>query len=112
MTTAIPRRLLAGLASLTLILAACGGGGSVGGSAVSATPGAGNHGSGGADGSAPPATGGSTTPLSFAHAPALPAAPSALPVVAARNVCENVAIGNRRIQNLRVPDGATCVLDA
>ncbi len=120
MTASISRRMLAGLASLTFLLAACGGGSDS--SAVSATPGAGNPGngnpvgggpvSGGSDGSVPPATGGSTTPLSFAHAPALPAAPSALPVVAARNICENVAIGNRRIENLRVPDGATCVLDA
>src|SRR5690606_1056537 len=76
----------------------------------------GNPGSGSPDSGAPPAAGGgnpggTTTPLSYAHAPALPAAPSALPVVGASNLCENVAFGNRRVENLRVPDGAACVLD-
>ena len=54
---------------------------------------------------------GTTTPLSFAHAPALAAAPAALPIVGAHNICENVVLDNRRLENLGVPDGATCVLD-
>jgi hypothetical protein len=83
-------RSLIGCAALSILtLAACGGGGDAGGSAS-------------------PASG---SALTFKQAPALPAAPSPLPVANSFNICEAVRFGNRDIENLQVPDNATCVLD-
>lgn len=50
--------------------------------------------------------------LSFAQAPSLPAAPDPLPVSGAANVCSGYTVGSRDIENLQVPDGATCVLES
>jgi hypothetical protein len=85
-------RSLVGFATLSVLtLAACGGGG------------------GDDDGGA--TSRGSGSALAFSQAPALPAAPSPLPVANSLNVCEEVRFGNRDIENLQVPDNATCVLD-
>lgn len=81
----------------TVALAACGGGG--------------GGGDGGGSSSGGGASGGGASAASFSQAPALPAAPTPLPVQNAFNVCEDVRFGGRDIENLQVPDGAVCVLD-
>jgi hypothetical protein len=77
-----------------LILTACGGGG---GDSHAADP----------LGTGAPLAG---TPT-FQQAPALATAPAVLPVSNSRHVCQDVALGNRRLENLSIPDGASCVLD-
>lgn len=62
---------------------------------------------GGGGGSSP------SGPMSFADsAPVLDPAPAQLPRPGAMNICQNYRLGARRIENLEVPDGARCVLEA
>ena len=82
---------------LTLGLAACGGGGS------------GSNPAGGLVGGGTAMAG----PMSFSvSAPALGAAPAQLPRQGSNNVCQDFRFGGRDIENLQVPDGARCVLEA
>jgi len=51
--------------------------------------------------------------MAFAgSAPALSPAPAQLPRPGTMNICENFRFGDRDIENLQVPDGARCVLEA
>ncbi|MGE0801523.1 MAG: hypothetical protein AB7G13_12845 [Lautropia sp.] len=92
----LPRVARAACLVAGLLISACGSGG---GNDASATAAAGSG-----SGTAPKA-------LAFTDAPALPAAPATLPAANSRNICAGIAITGRRIENLSVPDGATCVLD-
>lgn len=50
--------------------------------------------------------------IEFTSAPALGPAPTPLPQVAGKNVCEGYRFGGRELENLEVPDGAACVLES